>query len=138
MTPTLGDIMVSLAAEEPALRIVARIGRDADPLAAVEWFRPDVVITDAGDAYVDGLRGAVLRSGPGVRLLTMVQHGRVVHVDRLVPQRRTITDVSGRELLSAILDAPSSYPCDAEERADPGSRSPYPRPTGTGEVEPWK
>lgn len=135
MTPILGDILESVAADEPRISIVARIGADADPVAAAERCRADVVVTDAAGEYAGWLRDRILFAHPRLRLLTLAQQGRVAHLDRLVPQRTSIVDVSPQALVETILGATPSE----AGTANPGrGAAPRPRPEGKREVDPWK
>jgi hypothetical protein len=134
MTPLLGDIVRVLAASEPELELIARVRAEEDPAAALDWGKPDVVITDATGEYADRLRERVLFRYPRVRLVTLSDEGRAAHLEMLVPRRTTLRDVSSEDLLAAVLGRrPPWVQVGDETKAEGGERNEPRRDSVPGE-----
>ena len=104
VVPTiLSDIVRALTAERADLELVAQVGRESDLLTVTDQYQPDVVITSVDSSSSETDWECLLISNPRLRLLTISDDGREVHLLRLIPDRIVIHDVSTHELLDAIL-----------------------------------
>ncbi len=114
LPPLLRDVVSALAAEEPRLHVVARVGVEADLEAVVEAHQADIVMTRAVDSSPTDFE-ALLLSRPRLRLFTVAEGGRVCYVDRLIPSRTVLRDVSPDELMEAILDVGPRGPAPVDD-----------------------
>jgi hypothetical protein len=100
----MGELVRVLAAERPAMEIVAELEAGADVSSAAGRLGADVVLMPSGS--VDRRSGeAILLANPRLRLLLMSEDARTAQLHRLLPHRMMIDDVSPSELFDAMLGA---------------------------------
>jgi DNA-binding NarL/FixJ family response regulator len=104
MPPILYDIVRELAAEEPDLEVVGHVGPEADLAVAVEACGADVVLSGAACSGREASE-RLLRAFPHLRVLTVTADRRAAYLDRLLPHRTEIADMSADDLIDALLGA---------------------------------
>lgn len=102
LPPMLTDIMQALTAEHPAFQVIEELRQEADLVAAMEEYDPDVIVMRAGTAAPDELR-RLLFARPGLRVLVISRDGHEAYVYTLVPDRVVLNDVSAHEIQDALL-----------------------------------
>lgn len=119
----LSDIVRALAAREADLEVVGEVGSDADLAAAVRATRADVVLTYAGRPPPGP--GEVLAISAAPRTLTLTDDGRVGYLDRLVPHRTVLEDLSSEDLIQALLGVDRSSQADDAHTTSPQPEEPF-------------
>lgn len=100
--PAMLSDIIGMLAEEPRMRIVARVGPGTDLDEALDESGADVVLMSERMDRT-GPNGSFLLRHPGVRVLTLSARGDRLRVRELVPREAVLTDMSPQDLIDAIL-----------------------------------